>query len=324
MKQIVRNMAYHTLRVLWFALSLLPMWFHYLMADVLYVLVAHVLRYRRRVVMKNLRNAFPEMSERERLRTAHGFYRFFCDYIAETIKFTTMRPANIARRMQFRNVHIMNDAMSRGQSVALMLGHYGNWEWITALYDHMTTPGCAFGHIYHPLENKVMDRLFLSVRNRMGSQSIPMKETLRFIVQAEREGKPCAIVYISEQVPQWQNIHHWLTFLHQDTPVFTGVERIAIAHNQAVIYADIERTRRGHYVATLRLITDEPKTMPRHGIVETYFKMLETTIRRDPRYWLWSHNRWKRTHEEFDRRFEVRGGRVVERHEPVAAGQSND
>lgn len=41
--------------------------------------------------------------------------------------------------------------------------------------------------------------------------------------------------------------------------------------------------------------------------------MLEQTIRRQPELWLWSHNRWKRTREEFNERFEVVNGKVVPR-----------
>ena len=43
----------------------------------------------------------------------------------------------------------------------------------------------------------------------------------------------------------------------------------------------------------------------------TYFRMLEESIRKAPEFWLWSHNRWKRTREEFDERFEVVNGKVL-------------
>ena len=65
-------------------------------------------------------------------------------------------------------------------------------------------------------------------------ESPAMRDTLRFIRQANQQGKQSVIGYISDQVPLWQNIHHWLTFFNQDTPVFTGVERIARKYNQAI------------------------------------------------------------------------------------------
>ena len=312
-KRLLNNIAFHVLHALWQLMSLLPMWVHYVLSDVLYVLVAHVLHYRRRVIRRNLSAAFPEKSEHERRAIERGFYHHFCDVVAESVKFATIRRDNIRRRMVFKGAEQVNEAMHRGQSVALLLGHYGNWEWVTSLRMSMEDPDGAYGHIYHPLENEVVDRLFLAVRNRMGSQSIAMRDTLRFISQANQQGKQSVIGYISDQVPLWQNIHHWLTFFNQDTPVFTGVERIARKYGQAVFYVDVQRLSRGHYQAEFQLITDAPAAMPEFAITDEYFRRLEATIRRAPQYWLWSHNRWKRTRQEFDHNYEVIGGRVVAR-----------
>ncbi|MBR6282703.1 MAG: lysophospholipid acyltransferase family protein [Muribaculaceae bacterium] len=313
MKRWLNNIAFHVLHALWQLLSLLPLWVHYALSDVLYVLVAHMLRYRRRVIRRNLAAAFPELGESERRKIERGFYHHFCDVLAESVKLATIGRDNIQKRMVFKGAEQVNEVMRQGQSVALLLGHYGNWEWVTSVRRVLDDPNGAYGHIYHPLENEVVDRLFLAVRNRMGSQSIAMHDTLRFIHLAEAEGRQSVIGYISDQVPLWQNIHHWLTFFNQETPVFTGVERIARKHRQAVFYVDVRRVSRGHYEAELQLITRDPASMPPHAITDEYFRRLEATIRRAPQYWLWSHNRWKRTREEFDRNYEVVNGRVMPR-----------
>ena len=313
MKSAINNIVFYLLYGVWYTLSLLPMWLHYLMADVLYVIIAHLIRYRHRVVRKNLASAFPEKTEAERRSIEREFYHFFCDYIAETVKFATMSHRQMRRRMTFEGTEQINECMARGQSVAVMLGHYGNWEWAVSIRLWLNHPTAAIGHVYHPLENVAMNRLFLTVRNRMGSESVPMGETLRWILAAKREGRPSGLGYISDQVPLWHNIHHWVNFFHQETPVFTGVERIARSQNQAVFYLDVERVGRGYYKCRVEPITVEPASKSPYAITDAYFERLETTIRRAPAYWLWSHNRWKRTREEFNRRFEVVNGRVIER-----------
>ena len=85
--------------------------------------------------------------------------------------------------------------------------------------------------------------------------------------------------------------------------------------NNAVYYAELTRPRRGYYSLTYRLITKDPKSLPEFEITRRFFKMLEETIRREPAYYLWTHNRWKRTHEEFNRRFEIANGKVVPKKE---------
>ena len=318
MNTVSGRVVYYLLYSGWYLLSLLPMWFHYLMSDVLYVIIGLVIRYRRRVVDKNLRASFPEMSDEEIVRLRRRFYRFFCDYIAETVKFATMKMDNIKRRMKFHGMERVIEALNEGKSIAMYLGHYGNWEMVTSIRQWLgEMPNGGFGHVYHPLENEVFDRLFLTFRNRMGSQSIAMNDILRWIITQRQGGHPTLVGYISDQVPLWWNIHHWTTFMNQDTPVLTGVERIARRERQAVIYLDIVCVKRGYYEGTIRWITDDASTMPEFAITDEYFRLLETTIRRAPQYWLWSHNRWKRTREEFDRLYEIVNGRVVERKQPL-------
>ena len=74
--------------------------------------------------------------------------------------------------------------------------------------------------------------------------------------------------------------------------------------------------RRGYYEAEIKLITREPQKMGEYEITDTYFKMLEQSIRMAPEFWLWSHNRWKRTREEFNERFEVINGKVIPKDTP--------
>ena len=131
------------------------------------------------------------------------------------------------------------------------------------------------------------------------------------MLEFRQAGQPVIIGYIADQKPHWVNIHHWVNFLHHDTPVLTGTERIVRKLNHAVFYADVRRIRRGYYEMTIRPITREPQKMADYELTDCYYKLLEESIQRAPEFWLWSHNRWSRTREEFDRRFEVVNGKVI-------------
>ena len=137
-----------------------------------------------------------------------------------------------------------------------------------------------------------------------------MAETLRRIAQYRKEGQPIVMGYISDQVPFWNNIHHWLDFLHHDTPVLTGTEKLMRGTGQAVFYADIRRPRRGYYECTMIPIEMHPEQTQEWQLTDTYFRLLETSIRRQPACYLWTHNRWKRTREEYNLRYDPETGRV--------------
>lgn len=310
----MKKILYYIVFTLWYIISLLPLRVLYVLSDVLYLVLYRIVGYRRRTVWTNIVTAFPEMTAEEHQGVERGFYHFFCDYMVESIKLLTMSEAEMKRRMVFKNAERINEVVESGQSCAIYLGHYCNWEWITSL-PLWIKPKAHCGQIYHPLENKDFDKLFLRMRQRFGAKCIAMNNTLREMVRYRKEGQPVVIGYISDQVPMWQNIHHWCNFLHHDTPVLTGTERIARSMNHAVFYMEVSRVKRGYYEVEFKLVTREPDKMPEYAITDRYFQLLEDTIRKRPELWLWSHNRWKRTREKFNRFYETVDGKVIRRRE---------
>ena len=303
------RLLYYVIYALWFLLSLLPLRIHYMLSDVVYLLIYRLLHYRIKVVRKNISESFPEKSADEQLAIERGFYHWFCDYLVESVKLLTMSEKQMRRRMVFKGTDIVNQVVEEGQSCAVYLGPYCNWEWVTSL-PLWVTPKAQCGQIYHALENKEFDRLFLKLRQRMGAVCIPMAETLRRLIQYRQEGRPVIIGYIGDQVPFWNNIHHWCDFLNHDTPVLTGTERLARQTGHAAFYLDMRRVRRGYYEAEFKLISRNPKQLEEYALTDRYFQLLEESIRRAPECYLWSHNRWKRTREEYNLRYDEETGRV--------------
>ena len=299
---------------LFYAISLLPFRLLYVLADIEYFMLYHVIRYRRGVVRRNLVTSFPDKSEQEIVQIEKRFYHWFCDYFFEAVKLLSISDAELCRRFTIINSEEVEQCFKEGQDVAAILGHYCNWEWLSCVGMNLPLER-ETGLIYHPLRNKAFDYLFRKLRSHeKHSRVIPKQDILRYVLSRKKEGIRNICGYISDQGPKWKNIHLWLPFLnHEHTPVFTGGERIMRKMNNAVFYVEMSRPKRGYYTATYKLITRTPNALEPDGITRRFFQMLEQTIRREPAYYLWSHNRWKRTKEEFDRRFQVVNGKVIER-----------
>ena len=306
------NITYHLTSGLWNLLSFLPFWVHYLLSDFIYLIIYRLIGYRVKVVRGNLESSFPEKTEAELRLIERRFYHSLCDYFVETVKMMPMSERQMRRHRVFKDTETLAQCIAGRQSCAVYLGHLFNWEWVTSL-PHWVPEEAVCGQLYHALENPVFDRLFLRLRQRWGAECIALVDILRQTVEYKRQQKTTVIGYIGDQVPHWNNIHHWCQFLNHDTPVMTGAERIAVKNHQALFYLDMQRVKRGYYEATFRLITREPQEMKEFETVDIYFQMLEQTIRRQPELWLWSHNRWKRTREEFNERFVVVDGKVIPR-----------
>lgn len=297
------KIIYYIVFTIWYLISLLPLRVLYFVSDILYYPLFYVVRYRRKVVRQNLVNSFPEKSEEEITRIEKKFYSWFCDYVVETLKLMSMSKEQTRRRMTFSGVDDIVAAMEKtGKNFCFVyLGHYGNWEWIASL-PYWCPDDVKCGQIYHPLRNKAMDKLFLRLRGQFNGVCIPMKETLRKIIEMRRDKQKAIIGFISDQAPKWNSIHHWCDFFHRETPVFIGTEKIGKQVDALIYYADVTRPKRGYYHCAFRPMTHEAKQAPDYELTDKFTHLLEEMITREPHIWLWTHKRWKRTKEEWIRR----------------------
>lgn len=277
-------------------LSLLPFFLIYRLSDLCFFILYYVVGYRKKVTRRNLHHSFPEKDEAELRKIERRFYHYFCDYIFETIKLATMTRRTMMRRMKFSGMQHIYGPLERGHNVALYLAHYCNWEWVTGIMLHL--PQTIYGgQVYHVLQSKVMDRLMLTLRSRMGTINIPMHELLRRIIKVRKEGQQLVLGFISDQGPEMFNIHYWTTFLHQETAIIDGTETVARKCDFACVYLDIRRIRRGHYAVEVLPLEENPASTPEFTVTEQYARALERNIQRQPEFWLWTHNRWKRTRQ---------------------------
>lgn len=282
-------------------LSRLPLRVLYALGDAVCVVVHRVVRYRLRVVRQNLASAFPEKTPRELRRIEAGFYHYFCDQFVETVKSLSMTREEMMRRMQFEGLDAARRALGDDRKfLFIMLGHYGNWEWIASLQYWLPEMHCT--QIYHRLRQSAWDSLLLRIRSRYGGECVPMKKTLRRLLELRRGPRPCVVGFIADQLPKWDSIHHFTPFLRHDTAVYTGAEHISKRIGSAMVYGRVTRLRRGHYRCELLPMSARPEDEADFRLTDLYFRTLEADIRRQPEIWLWSHKRWSRTKEEWLRR----------------------
>lgn len=284
--------------------AMLPMWILWGIADIIFVVLYYVVRYRRRLVDYNLVTSFPQMDARSLRGVRRRFYRNFADYIVETVKLAHISDSAMRRRFTFSGVEQVDALLRGGRSVVAYFSHTGNWEWAPSvtLWSQMQAGRDAeFCQVYRPLRSRSFDRLMLWLRGRFGSVSYPKRTVLRDLLRLRAAGMPSITGFMSDQKPSHGDAVHIVPFLNHDTQVITGTETVARRLGMAVVYWDMHKVGRGRYHIDIRLICDDPSQMPEHAITDTYFAMLEETIRRRPDIWLWSHNRWRVKRAELKR-----------------------
>lgn len=287
------NIIYYIIYGLFKALAMLPFCVLYVLSDFVYFLLYHVVRYRRKVVEDNLAKCFPDKTPEERKRIERGFYRHFADCFVETIKLLHISDREVKRRITFENVELIDRLTKAGKSIVVYFSHCGNWEWAPSVTLHTTTDGVEYCQVYRPLRNKAFDRLMLKVRSRFGSHSFAKATVFRDLLHLKKDGIVSVTGFMSDQKPSHGDPTYVTMFLNRPTAFITGTETLATRMGMAAVYWDMEKISRGHYRIVTRLLDDGSHQAPRGELTQNYALLLETTIRRNPSIWLWTHKRWK-------------------------------
>lgn len=269
-------------------LSILPFAVLRQVSNFTYFILYRVWGYRKQVILTNLRNSFPDKSEAEIQMIMRDFYRIFADTLIDTVKALTISHEQLRKHCSILNYEDVDAYIRRGKNVLLVLGHYGNWEYAGgSMAVHAPVPLKA---AYKPLSNKYFNRLAVRSRTRLKIVLIPKRQLLKHL--ADRADEQTLLVLIADQSPNPKD-HHWVRFLHQDTAVVSGMEKIARQYDYTVFYATIHPMNRGNYQIRFRLLTDDPNSLPPVKLTEMFMHELEQDILQYPAPYLWSHRRWK-------------------------------
>ena len=272
-------------------IAIMPLWVLYPISSCLCVVAHYVVRYRVKVVRKNLRNAFPLKSDKELRRIEKKFYRNFCDIIIETIKLLHISDRQLKRRVELINTELIDEIVEQRRPIIAFLGHCGNWEWVPALTLKISEPK-QMGALYKPLRNKVMNKVILKIRSRFSQECIPVKSAYRRLLELKRQDKTFIIGFIADQRPVGQPLHNWTTFMGQPTAFMAGGETIGDKVDARFVYFDIMRRGRGRYSITFTDMQVDPDDKDEFPYTRLFYRLLENSINRQPDSWLWSHNRW--------------------------------
>lgn len=296
------RLPYYLLRLAVGLLAHLPWWLIHVLSRALAWLMAHLVRYRRRVIRENLRNSFPERSEAEQRQIEWDFYLQFAYNFLSTPRLLRLPPEVIMRQhFLIPDLTPLQEAVRDHRCAFACLGHLGNWELFSTGQLYFDQIGVTMDQVYRRLEDQAMDELFAEQRRRFGALLTPKTLVVRSLAEHLREetDRRYLMAMITDQAPGVDHANYFTDFLHQPTAMLDGVERLARRYDLPVLYFDIERAGPMRFIGHFHLITSTPRELPEGEITERYARLLEATIRRDPALWLWSHKRWKRRLEHY-------------------------
>ncbi len=275
--------------LLW-VISKLPWRLFYLFSTCVYILVYHIIRYRRKTVTENLTLVFPEKQLDEIKKIRRDFYQHMCDMFLEMIKSISISNEEMMKRFKVTNIEKLHELEAKGENIMVFMAHYASYEWSNVI--DLQTNFQAVG-IYKQIGNKYFDRLVHRIRARFGSRVVTSKDAMRVIKEDQIKEGLYMYGLVSDQSPKMYNATYWTDFMGIKVPTFLGGEALAKRLGLNTYYLQVEKIKRGHYEATFVSITEDSKNAEDYSIVKSYLRLLEKQIHNKPEYYLWSHKRWK-------------------------------
>lgn len=278
-------------KILIYPVSLLPFWALYLISDLISLFLYYVLKYRREVVLKNLKNSFPEKNSLEVKNISKKYYRHLGDLLVEGLKCHTLSRRRVMSRYVCTNPELVNSFYTQGRSVILVSAHYNNWEYMVLSLD------MQFAHlgvgVGKPMSNKQFEIFSNTSRTRYGTEVVFQDSVRKLVEHNFSSDVLVSYMMLTDQSPNDVNKCIWLDFLHQETAFIYGAEYFARKYDFPVLYYTVKKVKRGWYEFEVQLVEEHPKSTEIGDITRKCASILEAQLQQKPEFWLWSHRRWK-------------------------------
>ena len=246
----------------------------------------------RRVGLRNLELAFPDMPAQERLRILRGVFVSLGRLLAEFPKFPSYTAENVSQVAIYDGLENFEAAHQRGKGVLLLSAHFGGWEigsFVHSLHGH------KLHVVVRDLDNPYVNRLARCYRTLHGNGNIGKAEFARGLLSALRRGETVGILMDTNMTPP-QGI--FVDYFGHVACTAVGMARAAMHTGAAVVPAftiwdEALQKYRIRFEPALELLHTGDANADATANTAVYTKVIEGVVRLYPDQWLWVHRRWK-------------------------------
>jgi KDO2-lipid IV(A) lauroyltransferase len=246
----------------------------------------------RRVGLRNLTIAFPEMPEHDRRRLLRGEFISLGRQLAEVCLFPSYTRENISRTVVYDGFENYENAYKRGKGVLFLTGHLGAWE--LSAFAHSLN-GHPLSIVMRSLDNPYIDAFLQSYRTMHGNRTVDKDDFVRGLLSAMRNGETVGILIDTNMTPP-QGV--FVDFFGIPACTASGLARIALKTDAAVVPGfTIWDAKQSKYILRFDPAVELIRTGDNEADIVAntakFTKVIENIIRQYPDQWLWVHRRWK-------------------------------
>jgi len=247
-------------------------------------------RNHRRIAMENVAAAFPARTPRAHKRIIRGAFRHFGRLLFELLKFSTLSPDAMLKRVEFEGEERVRAAYAQGKGVLFVTGHFGYWE-LQAMVHALRLPPMAV--IARALDNPALNELLERMRTRTGNSVIYRRGTIRRAMRQLQSGEGVGVL-IDQHILGHDAIY--VDFFNRPAATTSAVAALALRTGASVVPLFALPLGGGRFRMIYEHPVEPPAATSEHPLREFTQRctdVLEMYVRRNPELWLWMHRRWR-------------------------------
>jgi len=261
--------------------------FSFLIAALFY----YIIPIRKKTVLENLHNAFPDYDEKKIKNIAFGSYKSFAIALAEILYMPAMSKEDIKKQVDCNNMELIREKYEENNGVILLSAHFGNWEYMaTSVAAQLNI---SLSVVIKPQRNPYVTNWMNKARTRWNNEIVPLGISIKQTYQTLKDKKIVAMV--ADQRGPEESIK--INFFGKNLSVHTGPAALALKTGAPVLYGISVRQDDCSYKSVMTEISKE--NLPESNeekiieLSQRHMTYLEGYIREYPEQWLWMHKRWK-------------------------------
>ena len=249
-----------------------------------------IIRYRRRVALRNLKESFPEKSSEDLYKILEGAYENFAIVTVEFLRQKKLRRNGAPKRVKFIGSEQIENLKMKNNEAIIASGHAGNWE---LLGGAIAQSGIAFTGIADHMSNRYSDKLFEGFRRSLSQEIFYTSEPSTRLLKLLKDGICLGIA--TDQDSGKSGV--FVDFFGRKASMPKGAAYLALKSGAPILTLFSRRVADGTYETVVDPLKIEPGLSVTEenirNISQTIASRLEEHVRANPDQWLWFHRRWK-------------------------------
>ncbi len=241
----------------------------------------------KKTIKSNIQRAIPQIDLLELNKIKKGMWNNYGRTLAEYMFLKDFRNNKLTSNINLEGKEILEDIKHEKTPVIFISGHFSNFE-LMAMQIEMS--GVDLAAIYRPLNNTFLNVLMERIRKKYICKNQIKKGTrgIRELLKLYKKGHSIALM-IDQRVSEGIKSK----FFNQDAFTTTIPAQFIKKFNCKVVPIYIERHNEINFNIKIEKPIEFLKTDTREKITRDLNIWLEKTILKNPREWIWSHDRWK-------------------------------